>query len=253
MSNASGSQKGAVITWGPLAAILVTIATYILSQLIVGLVLGLVFGAANWPQWRVDEWLDSTVGQAVVMSAGSAVTLMVLWLFLDMRKGNFRALGLIRWPKWTDAAHVAAGFFVYFVLFVIVAALAGTFLGLNTEQEQEIGFESVKTGGGGLILVFISLVILPPIVEELLFRGFLFGGLRKKLTLVWATLITSAMFAAPHLLGSSTGLLWIAAVDTFVLSLVLCYVRERTGALWACIGIHAVKNGLAFLYLFVIQ
>lgn len=253
MSNASGNEKSAAITWGPLAAIMVTIATYILSQLIVGLVLGLVFGAANWPEWRVDEWLHSTAGQAIVMTAGSAVTLMALWLFLDMRKSGFRALGLMRSPKWTDAAHVAAGFFVYFVLFVMVAAIAGAFLGLNTDQEQEIGFEGVKAGGSGLLLVFISLVVLPPIVEELLFRGFLFGGLRKKLTLVWVTLITSALFAAPHLLGSSTGFLWIAAVDTFVLSLVLCYVRERTGALWACIGIHAVKNGLAFLYLFVIQ
>ena len=71
---------------------------------------------------------------------------------------------------------------------------------------------------------------------------------------VWAIIITSLIFASPHLLESgSGGLLWIAGIDTFVLSLVLCWVREKTGRLYAGMGIHALKNTVAFISLFLLH
>ena len=66
-----------------------------------------------------------------------------------------------------------------------------------------------------------------------------------------SALATSALFATPHLFESgSGGLLWIAGLDTFVLSLVLCYLRERTGRLWAGVGVHMLKNSIAFVSLY---
>ncbi len=252
MSGVSGSQKGGAISWGPLAAILVTIAIFILSQLVVGIVVGVFFGIVDWDQSRVEQWTDSTSGQFLFILFSSAVTLGILGWFLRKRKANFRVLGFARKPEWKDILRIVVGFIVYFGLLIAATIVASQFLGVNTEQEQEIGFEGAKTSGQGLVLVFMSLVILPPIVEEILFRGFLFGGLRTKLSFPWAVVITSVLFAVPHLFASSTGFLWIAAVDTFVLSLVLCYMREKTGALWVPIGIHAIKNSLAFIYIFVV-
>lgn len=243
-------EHSTAITWGPVAAIVVTIITYFASQFLVGALFGFAFGLMDWSQTEINVWLDTTLAQFILVAASSIASLLVLKLFLDMRKAGFRSLGLTRLPKGRDALYIVVGFTIYFGLLIIASVLAAG-IGVDTQQEQEIGFEAAKTTGDQLLLVLISLVVLPPIVEELLFRGFLFGGLRTKVDFTKATLITSALFAAPHLLGSSTGLLWIAAVDTFVLSLVLCYVREKTGALWASIGIHAVKNGLAFIYLFV--
>ena len=67
------------------------------------------------------------------------------------------------------------------------------------------------------------------------------------------TLVTSVIFGALHTLTGKDGLLWIAAIDTFALSLVLCYLREKTGNLYASMGVHAIKNGIAFLALFVLH
>jgi membrane protease YdiL (CAAX protease family) len=44
----------------------------------------------------------------------------------------------------------------------------------------------------------------------------------------------------------------VAALDTFTLSLVLCYLRQKTDSLWPGIMLHALKNGLAFMSLFLI-
>ena len=69
-----------------------------------------------------------------------------------------------------------------------------------------------------------------------------------------AAIITSLMFAVGHLqFGSGAPLLWVAALDTFVLSLVLCYIREKTDSLWPGIFIHAIKNALAFSVLFLFK
>jgi membrane protease YdiL (CAAX protease family) len=57
-----------------------------------------------------------------------------------------------------------------------------------------------------------------------------------------------------HLAGGEGGsTIWIAAIDTFILGMVLAYLRERSGSLWPSIGLHASKNMIAFLFLFVFK
>ena len=104
-----------------------------------------------------------------------------------------------------------------------------------------------------MLLTFVSLVVLPPLAEETVFRGFVYTGIRRRFPFLLSAVITSVLFAIPHLqFGEGAPLLWVAALDTFVLSLVLCYVRERTNSLWPGILIHALKNGIAFVALFLI-
>ena len=60
------------------------------------------------------------------------------------------------------------------------------------------------------------------------------------------------LFAVAHLPeGGSDGPLYIAAIDTFVLSLFLVGLRERTRGIWAGMVLHASKNFIAFYYLFI--
>jgi membrane protease YdiL (CAAX protease family) len=62
-----------------------------------------------------------------------------------------------------------------------------------------------------------------------------------------AVVVTSLFFGAAHLeLGSGGPLVWAAAVDTFLLSVVLCFLRERSGALYAGMLVHMANNLVAF-------
>lgn len=225
-SSAPVKENGAKINWGPQAAIIMTVVIFMASQLLIGAMLGVIFGSLNWSSTQVDDWLNTTIAQFIIGLASAAASMLVLKIFLDARKSGFRAIGLSRWPNKKDAIFFALGFLVYFGLLIIAVSIASK-VGVDTQQQQEVGFDNAKSTKDMLYLVFISLVVLPPVVEEILFRGFLFGGLRTKLNFVVATIITSLLFAAPHLLGTTSGLLWVAAIDTFVLSLVLCYVREK--------------------------
>ena len=149
-------------------------------------------------------------------------------------------------------AYALSGFFVYMlvylVLFNIVTAIIPS---LDANQKQELGYDTY-TSGLALAGIFVSLVVLPPIVEETLFRGFLYSGLRNKIPKITAAIVTSIIFAAVHLqFGSGNALLWVAALDTFVLSMVLVLLRDKTDSLWASIGLHMIKNLLAFFSIFI--
>ena len=95
------------------------------------------------------------------------------------------------------------------------------------------------------MLAFITLVVIAPVAEEVLFRGYLYGKLKKYVPVWAAILITSALFGLIH--GT-----WNVAVDTFALSIILCLLRESTGGIWASILLHMIKNGIAFYFLFIV-
>lgn len=241
------------IAWGPVAAILASILIYYMSQVFVGLLVSLIPIMQGWSEDRLENWLEtSIVAQFGTIFLLEAATLWLLWVFLKGRKAKPADLGLVR-PQLKDAGLAIAGYVAYFTFLVIVTAIAGQLIpSLNMEQEQELGFDR-STTGLALLPVFASLVLLPAFTEEVLARGFLYTGLRTKLPMLAAGLITSAMFAAAHLQGGTTDeLLWIAALDTFTLSMVMVYLREKTGSLWPAIGVHFMKNGLAFTYLFIL-
>ena len=83
-----------------------------------------------------------------------------------------------------------------------------------------------------------------PFAEEILFRGYLYGKLRRVLPVWVAIIIVGLVFGGLH--GA-----WNVAIDTFALNIILCYLRETTDGLWAPILLHMAKNGVAFYFLFI--
>ncbi len=238
--------------WGPIPSILLVIYTYVAS-LALGTILVSVYPViTGMSAAESDKWLASSFSQFwLILVVDSVVLLIVRWL-LHLRKASFATIGFRR-PKGTDILYALGGFIAYFLLYIVVTVIAkALFPSLNLEQNQQIGFEAAKETGQ-LILVFISLVLIPPVVEEILFRGFLYTGLKTKWHKWAAALVTSVVFAVAHLqFGSGAPLLWVAAIDTFALSLVLVYLREKTGSLGAPIMLHMLKNGIAFTLLFIV-
>lgn len=236
--------------YSPLATVVITIFIFFVSQVLGGLLIGFYLGAQHHDVAGINDALESNVWlQFGFVALVETLTLYLIWLFLKHRKLSFKDIGF-NTPKPTFVGYALIGFVTYFVLYIATLIIAKQLIpSLNLDQKQELGV-NMATQGKDLLPVFISLVILPPIAEEIVARGFLFGGLRTKLQFIPAAIITSIMFGAAHLSEASDGLLWVAAIDTFVLSMVLCYLREKTGSLWSSIGVHMMKNGLAFIFLF---
>jgi membrane protease YdiL (CAAX protease family) len=90
-----------------------------------------------------------------------------------------------------------------------------------------------------LVLGAVAVIVVAPIAEELLFRGFLFRVLRMRTGFWAAALIDGVLFGLVH------GSLVILPVLAF-LGVALCWVYERTGSLFPCIAIHVLNNTIAY-------
>jgi membrane protease YdiL (CAAX protease family) len=238
--------------FSPLASIAIVVGVYFASMISSQLVIGLYPMLAGWSSERTDSWVaNSAAAQFLYVLVAEALTIGLLYLFVRRRKVSAGSIGLLR-PRLRNFGITLLAYPPYFVLNAVAAVIAQALLHVNTSQQQQTGFESAHSTTD-LILTFISLVVLPPIVEEIVMRGFLFSGLKQGMSVVKAAFLTSVIFATAHLqFGNGAPLLWVAAIDTFILSLVLCYLRQRTGSLWSGIGLHALKNALAFTVIFIL-
>lgn len=247
MSNdSSKSHHGLTVAWGPVAAVAYTVVVYFGAQLLAGLLLPIAAILAGLQLSEQDN--GGIAGQFYFVLLSDAFILLAILLFLRKRKAGMQQLGFSRRPAWLDVGYALIGYASYFALLLTALMVVGGLTGINLDQRQELGFDNLFDTSEK-IMAFIALVVLPPLVEETVFRGFVFTGLRSKFTFVKATIITSILFAAPHLLASSQGLLWVAGIDTLILSFILCYLREKTGALWASMTVHAIKNAIAYTLL----
>ena len=234
----------------PLTSIILVLAVFFTSQVIAGVLLSVYPSIKNMTATQASDWLTSSV--YVQFFYISITSFFAVWFTFGLLKRSRVALsriGVFK-PKLRDIAYALSGYGVYFVSYIIIILIASRFSGLiDVDQPQQIGFDSAA--GYQLIFVFVSLVILPPIAEEVMFRGFLFTSFRQKYRFRFTALFTSILFGIAHLqFGSGAPLLWVAAIDTFVLSMVLCYLREKSGSLWPPILLHAIKNGVAFFAFF---
>jgi membrane protease YdiL (CAAX protease family) len=249
---ANENSTRSAVPWNPLAAVVFIVALFFAAQLIAGVFVSVYPALQHWTTAQANSWLmNSVAAQFVYVLLAEGLTLGGTYLWLRHYHTGAGVIGLVR-PRLRDAGYGILAVLPYYGLYAVLLALATRYSRIDVNQQQNVGFGGAH-GPLALVLTFVSLVVLPPLVEEILMRGLLFTSLRKAMNFVWAALITSAIFASAHLPeGAGGGPLWVAAIDTFVLSLVLCWLREKTGSLWPGITLHAIKNGIAFAALFVL-
>ncbi len=226
---------------------------YFAAQFLASLIIIIYPRLHHWNSATSQDWLNSSVAaQFFYVLIAEALTFGAIAWFIKRQGNNLRAIGW-RGLRLKDIAAALGGFAMYFIAYAVILSLVSHFVpSINVTQKQDTGFQTAH-GSLSLILTFISLVVLPPIVEETVFRGFVFGGMRNKLPFIWSAVLTSLLFASAHLqFGSGHPLLWVAALDTFTLSMVLCFLREKSHSLWPGILVHGLKNGIAFLSLFIL-
>ena len=97
-------------------------------------------------------------------------------------------------------------------------------------------------------VTLLIIVFLAPFVEEVLFRGLVFGNLKSKSRVV-AYLVSCLLFALIHVwqfaVVQQDITYFLLMVQYLVPGAVLAWAYESSGTLWASIGLHAAANALS--------
>ena len=142
---------------------------------------------------------------------------------------------------------------------LVVVDAIGTLLaqfGLRSNQIEEFEF-ALKEGPLAFALLLVTAGLMAPFVEELFFRGFLFGLYRRRQPVWLAYLVSSVVFTLLHLQPNRMNLQQMAglAVGIFLLATLLAWLYQHTGSLYPGIVAHAVNNatGLILFYALGLQ
>lgn len=207
---------------------------------LIGLVFLIYFGLTAMPggeeipleqKFRPDVLIISIFFQLLLMGMVAA---FVLW---RVKLGEW--LGL-RWRMWPLALAIAP--LTVFFMWCLMGALHVS--GWNAWLERSLGIESMQEAVKLLqeakdplvvILMAVAAVIVAPLAEEVVFRGYLYPAAKRFCGPAGAILFSSLVFAAAH--GNV-----VALLPLFVLAVLLCLLYELTGSIWASISVHFLFN-----------
>ncbi len=92
-----------------------------------------------------------------------------------------------------------------------------------------------------MLMVFLSTAVLTPIIEEMLFRGILFEGLKAHLSAFWSALILSMIFAIIHFD-------FVQFIPLFFASMIYYFITQKSRSIIPAISAHLLNNVATFLY-----
>ena len=108
-------------------------------------------------------------------------------------------------------------------------------LGVEIQAEQ---FSNLLASLEQPAALLITGILFAPLLEETIFRGFLFNGLRQKWGWVTAALVSSTIFAAGHLSIA-------AFIPTFALGFLFAYLYQKSNSIWPGIILHTLINSVS--------
>jgi len=147
------------------------------------------------------------------------------------------------------------GVLTWLVAFPIVGAvtlimefLTYVLTGLLPVEQVAIRFLKMARGSPILLtLALFTILIAAPVIEELVFRGFLYSYLRKKLSMVKALPISALIFSFLHFSPDQGGSNIPLLSSLFVLALFLGFLYERQRSLFAPIALHMTFNSVSVI------
>jgi membrane protease YdiL (CAAX protease family) len=143
------------------------------------------------------------------------------------------------------AAAAKAALLLLLALPVISGALLMTQLALGSggnDRQEVVQFFAESGSSPAKWVVALSAVVLAPLMEEIIFRGYLYPVLRRYLGVTLGVLLNAALFAAIHLHGPSLG-------GLFMLAVCVTLAYEWTGSILVPVLMHALFNSLTVVNL----
>lgn len=146
----------------------------------------------------------------------------------------------------------ASWWFIAYPIAIAISALVMLFLELFIEftPTPQIAVEFLQSLKDDTLLLVLNgfiLVVLTPISEEILFRGFLYNFLKRIFPMKGSLILSSVVFAFFHFdtIQGYSNFSFLVALTT--LGMFLAWIYEREGSLWAPIGLHAFFNFVTVL------
>jgi CAAX amino terminal protease family. len=209
------------------------------------IILSEAFLARVFPVFKIDNFrmmLNSSILDALVV-------VFIIYFTIIHYKEPLTALGISTKNFLKNVFYGVVGYIALIPVLILILAIIAVIINLTKYvPERQPVVELFLKEKGVAFLTYSSLfaAIVGPIIEELFFRGFLYGALKKYIGIFWAMTATAALFAAMH--AHVAGFFPIMA-----LGMMLAYIYEKTGTLVSSVTLHMIHNVSMIFLVFLVK
>lgn len=179
---------------------------------------------------RLGFW-GTAVNQLLIL----AVPLLAAWYL----KSDMRSLFSLHVP---EKGTLAGSVLLYIGAYSLMMALSSVLMGILPESTQNLEESFRIITEQPLPVLLLVTAVMPAVGEELLFRGFLFGSLQRRIGLRWGILISALVFGAFHMS-------LVKLLPTAILGASFSYIVFRSGSLYVTSVLHCLNNTVSMLAL----
>lgn len=140
------------------------------------------------------------------------------------------------------------GFYFLYIGITLIISLISIYNNVKIPgyQIQESVLPLFGTDILGLVIAGGAIILLAPLIEEILFRGFLLRTLVNKIGVMWGSIVSALIFAILHVP-------WQSIIPIFILGLILNSLVIRSKSLIPAIGFHVLNNAITFVIQILIE
>jgi uncharacterized protein len=183
-----------------------------------------------------DPSLSGYDGSVIALSllVGNPVQVVTLALAARMTGEDLLAYFALDVPRWRDVTIAVTGLAIVILLGDVLTLV----LGRDLVPPFQLQIHRSAQAEGALFSLWFSLIIVAPVSEELLFRGFLFRGfVREPRDALPGILAISLIWSLLHIQYD-----WFGAGLVFAIGVLLGYVRLYSGSTTLVILLHILLN-----------
>jgi membrane protease YdiL (CAAX protease family) len=238
------------VPWGGIDLLLFAVFGFV-GLLVVGMIVaGITMVGFGVSMRDLGPASTSPAKSAILVLSQAAWSGLVMVYFFSLvrmrtqspfwRTMGWRELRLGALPPAASAVRCLGGG----ALLAVFVSAAGRFFG----QQNELPIEQMFRSRPAVLLLMGFGILVAPLVEETMFRGFLYPVIARRFGMAAGVFITGALFGAMHAQQLWGG--WGQIVLLILVGILLTWVRARTGTVTASYLVHLGYNTLLFLGFF---
>ncbi len=214
----------------------------IISFILIFWIVGQCFVLLSAPHRPVNSNINT--GELVQSSVLTWASILIL-LLVPLRARGFKLAHVFGFDRVGVGRAIATGVLLLLSALPLVfasSALVARWLhsdGLNDPQEIIRIFETATSPAQRIPIILLA-IVLAPLAEETVFRGYLYTALKRYFGALPSLFFTSILFALVHLNVP-------ALLPLFLLACILTIAYERSGSLLVPMTMHATFNAVNLL------
>ncbi len=262
------AKKSLSTNWGPWAALIlflsfffgqaiIAIVIVMLRDFVVGAQLGMHYALLHEkiPPLVLEKSLHqiSTTFRIWlgILSYTLCALAILIFLLIKFPREVWRKAEGFAWRNPSRPYAYLLALIMAILIGLIAHGLFQVFPPPNHLNPRSLGlFDGLKGSGLTHYVVLLLLIVIAPFAEEIIFRGAIYAGLRRRFSSGWSALLVSLLFVLAHVPSKIEQFHYPPALIIIaLLAAALIFLRIRYRSLWPGILLHMVWNGSGFLLL----